>query len=109
MNRRLFVGNLHYDVTDHQLKETFSLAGAVVSAKVISDKETGRSRGFGFVEMTTTEDAQAAIERFHQMDFAGRKLTVNVAKEREERPSGDRQFRQSGHRDNRRFDHRRSS
>lgn len=89
---KLFVGNLDYSVTDADLDEHFRAAGNVVSTKVISDKYSGRSRGFGFVEFGSKEDAQKAIDMFHGQDFKGRNLVVNVARPREERPrDGGRQ------------------
>lgn len=86
MATNLFVGNLSYDVTDDQLAQHFSAAGTVVSAKVISDKYSGRSRGFGFVEMSTQEETQKAIDMFNGKDMGGRQLVVNEARPREERP-----------------------
>lgn len=80
MATKLFVGNLEYTVTGEDLKETFSQAGTVVDAVVISDKMTGRSRGFGFVEMSTEEEAKAAIEKMNGMDLKGRKINVNEAR-----------------------------
>ncbi|MBP9686805.1 MAG: RNA-binding protein [Candidatus Doudnabacteria bacterium] len=87
---KLYIGNLSFGTTDADLQETFSKAGSVVSAQVITDKMTGRSRGFGFVEMDTKEAADTAIEMYHDKDFQGRKLTVNEARPREDRPAGDR-------------------
>jgi len=83
---RLFVGNLPYQTTDSDLREHFSPAGAVNSANVIVDKFTGKSRGFAFVEMSTADDALKAVELFHNKEFQGRQLTVNVARPREDRP-----------------------
>ncbi len=80
MNKKLYVGGINYDSSEDALKEYFSQAGAVESATIISDKMTGRSRGFGFVEMSTPEDAQKAIEMFNGQEFEGRKLTVNEAR-----------------------------
>ena len=88
MSTKLFVGNLPYTMTSEDLKETFGPFGPVVSAKVITDRETGRSRGFGFVTMSTAEEAQNAIAALHGRDLDGRSLTVNVAKPREERSGG---------------------
>lgn len=87
MATKLFVGNLSFNTTSADLESFFSQAGAVLSANVITDKFTGRSRGFGFVEMTDSQEAQAAIERFHGADMQGRPLTVNEAKP-QERSSG---------------------
>ena len=76
----LFVGNLPYSMDSAKLGETFAQAGTVVSAKVISDKYSGRSRGFGFVEMSSDEEANKAIEMFNGKDVDGRPLVVNVAR-----------------------------
>ncbi len=89
MENRLYVGNLPYTVTDESLKEAFSVAGNVVSAKIVIERMTGRSKGFGFVEFSTAEEAQKAIEQFHDKDLDGRVLTVNVAKPLEDRPRRD--------------------
>ena len=91
MATRLFVGNINHNANENDLQDHFSAAGAVLSVNIIQDKFTGKSRGFGFVEMASAEEAQKAIENFHQKDFQGRALTVNEARPREERgPSGDR-------------------
>lgn len=82
----LFVGNLPYSMTSDDMAQVFAGAGTVVSAKVISDKYSGRSRGFGFVEMSTDEEAKKAIEMFNGKDVDGRALVVNEAKPREDRP-----------------------
>ena len=82
----LFVGNLPYQMTSDDLAQTFAQAGTVVTAKVISDKYSGRSRGFGFVEMSSDEEAKKAIEMFNGKDVNGRPLVVNEARPREERP-----------------------
>ncbi|HLD24640.1 MAG TPA: RNA-binding protein [Patescibacteria group bacterium] len=82
----LFVGNLPYNMTSDDLAQTFAQAGTVVSAKVISDKYSGRSRGFGFVEMSSDEESKKAIEMFNGKDVNGRPLVVNEARPREERP-----------------------
>lgn len=82
----LFVGNLPYSMTSDDLAQTFAQAGTVVSAKVISDKYSGRSRGFGFVEMSSDEESKKAIEMFNEKDVDGRPLVVNEARPREERP-----------------------
>jgi RNA recognition motif-containing protein len=86
MGRKLYVGNLKYSVDSSQLQEMFAAHGNVVSAEVISDRETGRSKGFGFVEMSTEEEAQAAISAMNGQQFDGRALTVNEARPREDRP-----------------------
>jgi len=80
MAMRLYVGGLSYDTTNESLKTYFGQAGTVVSATVIMDKMSGRSKGFGFVEMTTDEEAQKAIEMFNGKDFEGRNITVNEAR-----------------------------
>lgn len=86
MAKKLYVGGLPYSTTDDSLKEAFSQAGTVESAIIISDKMTGRSKGFGFVEMSSDEEAQKAIDMFNGKDFEGRNLTVNEARPMEERP-----------------------
>jgi RNA recognition motif-containing protein len=86
MATKLYVGGLPYSTTQDELQEAFAQTGAVVSASIITDKMTGRSRGFGFVEMANDEDAQKAIEEWNGKDFGGRKLTVNEAKPLEARP-----------------------
>jgi RNA recognition motif-containing protein len=83
---RLFVGNLSYQTMDNDLQEYFSQAGVVSSVNVMLDKFTGKSRGFAFVEMSTAEEATKAVEMFHNKEFQGRQLTVNVARPREDRP-----------------------
>jgi RNA recognition motif-containing protein len=88
---RLFVGNLSFQTGENDLQDYFAQAGAVTSVNLMLDKMTGRSRGFAFVEYGSAEEAQKAIEQFHDKDFQGRKITVNVARPREERaPRGDR-------------------
>lgn len=93
---KLYVGNLSYQTTNEELESFFSQAGEVASAMVILDRQTGRSRGFGFVEMANNEDGTAAIEQFHGADFKGRALTVNEAQPREERSFGGAPRRSSG-------------
>ena len=88
MGRRIYVGNLSYDTTNDTLAQLFGAHGKVDSAEVIMDRETGRSRGFGFVEMSTQEEANKAIAEFNGKDLQGRKLVVNEAKPREDRPRG---------------------
>lgn len=85
MATKLYVGNLDYGVTGDQLGEMFSQAGKVADATVISDRYTGRSKGFGFVEMTSAEEATKAIEMFNGKDFQGRNMVVNEARPREPR------------------------
>lgn len=86
MSKKLFVGGLPYSTTDTELQTAFSKAGTVVSATVIVERETGRSKGFGFVEMSSDAEAQAAIDMFHEKDFGGRNIIVNIARPMEERP-----------------------
>lgn len=80
MNKKLYVGNLPYSVTDGQLNEMFAEAGEVVSAVVITDRMSGRSKGFGFVEMSSEEAATKAIEMFNDKEFEGRSMVVNEAR-----------------------------
>jgi RNA recognition motif-containing protein len=88
MGTKLYVGNLSFRTTSDELKDAFAAVGTVESASVIEDRDTGRSRGFAFVEMGTAEEAAAAIEQFNGKDFGGRNLTVNEAKPRENRGGG---------------------
>ena len=88
MSRKIYVGNLPWSTTSSDLEAMFSPHGAVRSAEVISDRETGRSRGFGFVEMETDEGLQAAINALNGQEINGRPLTVNEARERTPRPGG---------------------
>ncbi len=85
MATNLFVGSLPYSTTDDELKAHFEQAGTVESARVIVDRETNRSKGFGFVEMGSDEEAKKAIEMFHEKDLGGRNIVVNEARPREER------------------------
>jgi cold-inducible RNA-binding protein len=85
MAKKLFVGGLPYETTEETLRENFSQAGTVESATIITDKMSGRSKGFGFVEMSSEEEAQKAIEMFNGKDFEGRNITVNEAKPLEPR------------------------
>ena len=86
MSQTLFVGGIAYGTTQQSLSDHFSAAGSVVSANIITDRQTGRSKGFGFVEMATAEEAQAAISMFNDQEYEGRKLTVNEARPMEARP-----------------------
>lgn len=86
MAKKLYVGGLPYSTNEQALKDAFAQAGAVESAVIIMDKMSGRSKGFGFVEMTNDADAQAAIDMFNGKDFEGRNLTVNEARPLEARP-----------------------
>ena len=88
MNNKLYVGGLPYSVTDAQLQEIFSAHGTVESARVISDKFTGQSRGFGFVEMSSGSEAQAAISGLNETEYGGRNLVVNEAKPQAPRDGG---------------------
>ena len=99
MAKKLFVGGLSYETTEATLKETFSQVGTVESANVITDKMSGRSKGFGFVEMSSDEEAQKAIEMWNGKEFEGRSLTVNEARPMEERPRRD--FNRGGGSNNR--------
>ena len=93
MSTKLYVGNLSFQTTSTDLQEMFAQAGTVQSASVVEDRETGRSRGFAFVEMSTNDEAAAAITQFHGKEIGGRALTVNEAKPRENRNgSGGRNF-----------------
>ena len=86
MDKRLFVAGLPYSFNDQALADLFKDCGKIVSANVIIDRDTGRSKGFGFVEMETAEEAQAAIAKLNDFEVEGRKIVVNVARPREERP-----------------------
>jgi len=88
MSMKLFVGNLSFQTSSQQLEELFAQAGTVQSAVLVTDRDTGRSRGFGFVEMSTREEGEAAIRQFNGMEVDGRNLTVNEARPREERGGG---------------------
>ena len=85
MGKKLYVGNLSWGVTDDQLREMFAPYGTVASAQVIMDRDTGRSKGFGFVEMSSDQEAQAAIAGMHGQQVDGRPLTVNEARPKEDR------------------------
>ncbi|HZG52422.1 MAG TPA: RNA-binding protein [Pyrinomonadaceae bacterium] len=88
MSMKLYVGNLNFKTTGEDLQELFGQVGTVESASVVMDRETGRSRGFGFVEMATKEEGEAAITQFNGKDFNGRNLSVNEARPREDRGGG---------------------
>jgi cold-inducible RNA-binding protein len=88
MNKKLYVGGLAYSVNDSQLQALFAAHGTVESAKVIMDRDTDRSRGYGFVEMSTQEEAEKAIAALNGTQHEGRSITVNISKPREDRPSG---------------------
>ncbi len=85
MSMKLYVGNLSFQTSSEDLQTLFAQAGAVESASVVEDRETGRSRGFGFVEMATKEEGEAAIQQFNGKEFNGRNLNVNEARPREDR------------------------
>lgn len=90
MSNKLYVGNLSFRVTSEDLEEYFATAGAVDSANVVIDRETGRSRGFGFVEMSSEDAANAAIAQFNGQEYDGRNMVVNEARPREDRGGGNR-------------------
>ena len=89
MSKKLFVGSLAWGTTDDELNAHFAQCGTVASAKVITDRDTGRSKGFGFVEFNDDNEADAAIEKLNGSDLGGRQITVNEARPREERPRRD--------------------
>lgn len=97
MAKKLYVGKLPFSVTDKKLEEIFSEVGKVVSATVITDRDSGQSKGFGFVEMEKDKDAEAAIKKLNDTEIEGRRIVVSVARPREERPrfGGDRGGRRS--------------
>ena len=88
MSKKLYVGNLSFQTTSQDLTDLFSQAGTVESAQIIEDRETGRSKGFAFVEMSTNQEAASAIDQFNGKEVSGRMLKVNEAKPREERGGG---------------------
>ena len=88
--KNIYVGNLAYDATEADIQQAFEVHGAVSSVSIVKDRETGRSRGFAFVEMPNDEEANTAIERVNLSEIAGRSVTVNEARPREERPRGGR-------------------
>ena len=88
MSNKLFVGNLSFNTTENAIQDAFAAHGSVLEAKLMMDRESGRPRGFGFVTMSTPEEAQAAIAALNGKDVDGRALTVNIAKPREERAPG---------------------
>ena len=99
MSSKLFVGNLSFNTTENDLNDAFAAHGTVTETNLMMDRETGRPRGFGFVTMSSPEEAQKAIEALNGKDVDGRALTVNVARPREERGPGSggrREFRVSG-------------
>jgi RNA recognition motif-containing protein len=96
MGKKLYVGNLNYEVTNSSLEEMFAAHGAVRSAQVVMDRETGRSKGFGFVEMSDDQAAANAMLALNEKEMDGRRLVVNEARPREERPAGRGGFRRRG-------------
>lgn len=88
MSTKLFVGNLSFNTTENDLQDAFAAHGTVVETNLMVDRVSGRPRGFGFVTMSTPEEAQKAIEALHGASLDGRDLTVNVARPREDRPAG---------------------
>lgn len=96
MSNKLFVGNLSFNTTENDLQDAFAACGTVTEANLMTDRVSGRSRGFGFVTMSTTEEAQNAIRQMHGKSVDGRALTVNLARPREERSSGGGGRRQYG-------------
>lgn len=103
MATKLFVGSLSWNVNDSQLKDFFAAAGNVVSATVIMDRETNRSKGFGFVEMSSDDEAKAAIDQLNGKELDGRAVTVSEARPREDRPRGGGGGYGGGQRDNNRY------
>ena len=98
MGKKIYVGNLPFNTTNESLSEIFTQFGQVDSSKIVMDRDTGRSKGFGFVEMTSSDEADAAIEKLHGSDFGGRALTVNEARPMEKRdPARTGGFRQDRH------------
>src|SRR5687767_3943240 len=88
MNNKLYVGNLSFNTTENDLQDTFSAHGTVTEANLITDRETGRARGFGFVTMSSDEEANKAVEALNGAELDGRTITVNIARPREERSGG---------------------
>ncbi len=95
MSIKLYVGNLSFDTTSDDLNELFGQSGTVTSASIVTDRDTGRSRGFGFVEMSDAADGRQAIQDLNGTDLHGRDLTVNEARPKEQRPARDRNFSRS--------------
>jgi len=97
METKLYVGNLSYGTTEAELQDLFAQAGEVKSAQVIQDRDTGRSKGFGFVVMGTEDEAQKAINLLNGKEIGGRALTVSIARPREERSGGGRDSQRGGY------------
>ena len=95
METKLYVGNLSYDTTEESLRTLFSQVGTVASVTMINDRDTGRSKGFAFVEMSSQSDAETAISKFNSYTLNDRAIKVNIARPREERTSRDRGYRRS--------------
>lgn len=104
MGNRLYVANLSYQTSESELEEAFQRVGTVSSVQIVMDRETNRSRGFGFITMGTDAEAQAAIEQLNGQDLAGRALRVSEARPREDRPPQKRSFGGGGDRGGRNFD-----
>lgn len=98
MNNKLYVGNMAYSTTEDELRALFAQAGTVTSVAIIKDRDTGRSKGFGFVEMSNQAEAQKAVSMFNAYRLNDRELTVNIARPREERPGGGGGFGGGGSR-----------
>ena len=96
MSAKLFVGNLSFNITENDLQDAFAAHGTVIEANLMMDRATGRPRGFGFVTMSTPEEAQKAIDALNGKELGGRALTVNIARPREERPGGGGGGRRGG-------------
>ena len=96
MSTKLYVGNLAFQTTNQELQQLFGQAGTVQSASVVEDRDTGRSRGFAFIEMSSEAEANSAIEQFNGKEVGGRALKVNEAKPRENRGGGGRGFSNNG-------------
>ncbi len=96
MNNKLFVGNLSFDTTENNLQDAFAAHGTVTEANLMMDRATNRPRGFAFVTMSTGEEAQNAIAALNGTQLDGRSITVNIAKPREERPAGRREYGSGG-------------
>lgn len=97
MTSKLYVGNLSYDTTENNLRELFGQAGAIAQVSLITDKYSGQSKGFGFVEMETQADAENAIRMFNDHELDGRRMVVNIARPKEERSGG---YKSGGYRNN---------
>lgn len=102
MSTKLFVGNLDFKVTDNDLRDAFAAHGTITEVTVVTDRATGRSRGFGFVTMSSPEEAQKAIDTLNGVELGGRALNVNVAREREPRTGGGGGYGGGGDRGGRR-------